>query len=222
MPSDSRPSLPPVRPFIPAAGRDFLLPLYDPLTSLLGGNRVRARLLHALELSAGDRVLDLGAGTGALSIALKRRHPQAVVVGIDPDPKALARARAKAERAGLDVDFHEAYGDALPFEGASFQHVVSSLVLHHLTSDAKAAVLREAHRVLAPGGTLRILDFGPPRSRVQRALGKLFHSHDELADNLTGRIPDLIQAAGFSGAREGGWWGTLFGTVAVWAGEKPG
>lgn len=223
------------KPFLPAAGRDFLLPLYDPLTSLLGGHRVRARLLDELEirkaeprsepqasgaLRLGDRVLDLGAGTGALTIALKRRHPGAVVVGIDPDAKALARARTKAERAGLEIEFREAYGDALPFADGSFERVVSSLVLHHLTTAVKEAALREAHRVLAPGGLLRVLDFGPPRGRLQRVLGRVFHGVENLGDNLSGRIPALVEGAGFRGAREAGWWGTLFGTVSLYAGEK--
>lgn len=208
------------KPFIPAAGRDFLLPLYDPLTRLLGGDRVRARLLERADVRPGDRVLDLGAGTGALSIALKRRHPEASVVGIDPDPKALARARAKAAQAGLEIDFREAYGDALPFADASFERVVSSLVLHHLTTEVKEAALREAHRVLAPGGTLHVLDFGPPRSRLQRALGHLIHSAGELGDNVGGRIPALMQRAGFANAREAGYWGTAFGTVSLFAGER--
>ena len=208
------------RSFVPAAGRDFLLPLYDPLTRLLGGDRVRARLLDQVEIRPGDRVLDLGAGTGALTLALKRRHPGAVVVGIDPDPKALERARAKAARAGLEVEFREAYGDALPFGDGSFERVVSSLVLHHLTTPGKEAALREAHRVLVPGGTLRVLDFGPARGRVQRALGRLVHSDDDLGDNLSGRIPEIVERAGFAGAREASHRGTLFGTVSIYAGEK--
>jgi ubiquinone/menaquinone biosynthesis C-methylase UbiE len=197
------------KPFIPAAGRDFLLPLYDPLTKLLGGDRVRAHLLDQVGIQPGDRVLDLGAGTGELSIALKRRFPAAVVVGVDPDPKALARARTKAAQAGLAIDFRDGYGDALPFADASFERVVSSLVLHHLTTEVKEAALREARRVLVPGGTLHVLDFGPARSRLQRALAHLIHSDDDLGDNLSGRIPELVARAGFSGAREAGYWGTL-------------
>jgi SAM-dependent methyltransferase len=213
-------SHPGAKPFIPAAGRDFLLPLYDPLTKLLGGERVRKHLLDAAPIRPGDRVLEIGAGTGALSLALKRRYPEAALVGIDPDPKALARARAKAAQAGLAIEFREAYGDALPFGDASFERVVSSLVLHHLTTDVKEAALREVHRVLAPGGTLHVLDFGPPRGRLQRALSHLIHSAGDLDDNTAGRIPELMQRAGFAGAREAGYWGSAFGTVSLFAGER--
>jgi ubiquinone/menaquinone biosynthesis C-methylase UbiE len=213
-------SHPDPKPFVPAAGRDFLLPLYDPLTRILGGDRARAHLLDRVEIGPGDRVLDLGAGTGELSLALKRRHPQARVVGIDPDPKALVRARAKAASAGLDVELREAYGDALPFPDGSFEHVVSSLVLHHLERETKEAALREAHRVLVPGGQLRVLDFGPPRSRFQRLLVRLIHRDEQLRDNLSGAIPDLLERAGFAEAREAGFWATPFGTVSLYAGEK--
>jgi ubiquinone/menaquinone biosynthesis C-methylase UbiE len=208
------------KPFIPAAGRDFLLPLYDPLTRLLGADRLRGRLVERAAIRPGERVLDLGAGTGGLTVVVKRRHPDAAVVGIDPDPKALARARAKAAAAGLEIDFREGYGDALPFGDGSFQRVVSSLVLHHLTTPVKEAALQEVKRVLAPGGTLHVLDFGPPRGFLQRTLTRLLHGDDELGDNIGGRIPELMQRAGFDGAREVAYWPTPFGTVSLFEGER--
>ena len=82
--------------FIPAAGRDWALPFYDPLVRLIGGDRTRALLLDQAPPRAGQAVLDLGCGTGTLVALIKRRHPDVEVVGVDPDPAALARARPRA------------------------------------------------------------------------------------------------------------------------------
>jgi hypothetical protein len=63
------------RSFIPAAGHDFALPLYDPLVSLAGADARRQLLIDRARLSAGQRVLDVGCGTGTLAIAIKRAYP---------------------------------------------------------------------------------------------------------------------------------------------------
>lgn len=210
------------RRFIPAAGVDWLLPLYDPLNRLLGTHRLRERLLDAAALRPGDRVLDVGCGTGALSVQAKRRQPAAEITGLDPDAKALARARAAAARAGLAIRFEQGFGDALPFEAGSFERVISSLVFHHLDSAGRAATLAEIARVLAPGGTLGVLDFGPPRGALDRALLSLFHRGDELRDNLEGRIPAQMSAAGLADAREIAQLGSPFGRLSLWAARRSG
>jgi ubiquinone/menaquinone biosynthesis C-methylase UbiE len=202
--------------FVPAAGRDWLLPLYDPLCRVFGTHRYRERLLDAADLRPGDRVLDLGCGTGALSLQAKAREARAAVTGLDPDPKALARARAKAGRAGADVTWQQGFGHALPFADASFERVVSSLVFHHLTSEGRRGTLAEIARVLAPGGTLHVLDFGPPRSALDRLLLHLFHHDDRLDDNLAGRIPAMMADAGLRDVGELAPMRSPFGMLAIW------
>jgi ubiquinone/menaquinone biosynthesis C-methylase UbiE len=206
--------------YVPAAGTDWLLPLYDPLCKLFGTHRYRARLVDAAAIRPGDRVLDVGCGTGALSISIAERHPDAHLTALDPDPKALARARAKASRADLAIAWQQGFGDALPFEGGSFERVVSSLVLHHLTSEGRAAAFREIRRVLAPGGTLHVLDFGPPRGALDRALLHLFHRDDRLADNLAGRIPSMLADAGLADARELRRMRSPFGALSIWSARR--
>ena len=82
------------RTFLPGMGVDWLLPLYDPITTLLGLDHARRQLLRQAELCPGHRVLDIGCGTGTLIVMLARTHRDVQVVGLDPDPKALDRARA--------------------------------------------------------------------------------------------------------------------------------
>lgn len=155
------------RSYIPAAGHDFALPLYDPLTQLAGAAARRQILIDRAQLRAGLRVLDIGCGTGSLAIALKRAEPGLEVVGLDPDPKALERARRKAARARLQVRFEQGFGGALPQADSTFARVFSSFMLHHLEPDAQLKLLQEALRVLEPGGSLHLIDFArDPRGRV--------------------------------------------------------
>ena len=89
--------------YLPAAGHDWLLPLYDPFVKLVGGEATRKALLDQATIEPSFRVLDIGCGTGTLVILIKKLHPAVDVVGLDPDPKALARAKRKAERAGISI-----------------------------------------------------------------------------------------------------------------------
>ena len=87
------------RAYLPAAGRDAFLPLYDPLTRLIGGQKILRSLLDQAALQPNHVVLDVGCGTGTLAVLVKRLHPTIDVTALDPDPKALARAAAKAAKA---------------------------------------------------------------------------------------------------------------------------
>src|SRR5262252_6324781 len=99
----------PRRPYLPAAGHDWALPLYDPVVKLLGGDRTLRALVDQAGLHHGHRVLAVGCGTGTLAVMLKTRHPDVDVVGLDPDPKALFRARRKAYGAKVAVQLDRGF-----------------------------------------------------------------------------------------------------------------
>ncbi len=204
------------RRFIPAAGLDWLLPLYDPMQRLFGTERARLALVEQAAIADGHRVLDLGCGTGSLSLAIARSRPGAKVTGLDPDAKALARAERKAAREGLSVRFDRGFGDALPYPDASFDRVVSSLMLHHLTSDEKRKTLAEVRRVLVPGGELHVLDFGGEHERADGFIARWLHHADHLRDNFGGRLAVLMKEAGFAQAAEVGHRAMLFGRLAYY------
>jgi ubiquinone/menaquinone biosynthesis C-methylase UbiE len=211
------------RRFVPAAGVDWLLPLYDPMVRLLvREEHVRGRLLEAAEIREGARVLDLGCGTGSLVVMLKRRHPSARVSAIDPDPKALARARAKVESAGVEVAFDQGFADALPYEDRAFDRVISSFMLHHLTGSEKDGALRESFRVLAPGGTLHVLDFTETRGGGFHALAQWLHGGHAAGDDALGTgLAERMRTADFADVAELEQTRTLAGRLSLHRGRRP-
>src|SRR3989337_1666309 len=143
--------------YIPALEYDWLTPLYDPLMRwLMPEASFKGRLVEQAQIEPGHRVLDLGCGTGTLTILIKQLHPEAQVVGLDGDPKVLAIARAKAAKAGVEIALVRGMAFVLPFPDRSFDRVLSSLVLHHLNHDNKVRTLNEVFRLLQPGGQLHI------------------------------------------------------------------
>jgi ubiquinone/menaquinone biosynthesis C-methylase UbiE len=203
--------------YVPAAGHDHFLRFYDPLTKLLGAERIRARLLDAAGIAAGEDVLDLGCGTGELALALARRVPGVRIVGLDPDPKALALAEQKSRAAGLAIEWQRGYAGRAPFPARSFDHVISSLMIHHLPVAQKQEAFRDVTRLLRPGGRFHLLDFGPPKSRLESALTAVFHQGDSVRDNLAGRLPEHMRAAGLADVREVESLRTLFGRASLYA-----
>lgn len=208
------------RRFLPGMGRDWLLPLYDPFTRLIGVEAAHRKLADQAELASADRVLEIGCGTGNLALLVKRMHPQLEVAGLDPDPNALARARRKATRAGLALELDRGFADELPYPDASFDRVLSSLMFHHLEGDLRVASLREALRVLRPGGSLHLVDFGGDSHHLH-GLARLARRSHTLKDNWDTRIPTLMGEAGFSNATKTGHLTKHIGQLTYYRASRP-
>ena len=102
--------------------------------------------LARLTLGPGERLLDVGCGTGALLHALSQRHPDARLTGVDPVPEMLAVARRRLPR---EVELRTGWAERLPFERQRFDVVVSCNAFHYFREPV--AALHEMGRVLAPG-----------------------------------------------------------------------
>jgi demethylmenaquinone methyltransferase/2-methoxy-6-polyprenyl-1,4-benzoquinol methylase len=148
--------------------RDLFAPLgptYDRYARLLSFGqdpRWRSFLVSRIPADA-HRVLDVASGTAAVAIELARAEQGRTVVGVDQSPEMLAAGRERVAGAGLDdrIELREARAEALPFGGAEFDALTFTYLLRYV--DDVPATLRELVRVVRPGGTIGMLEFGLPR-----------------------------------------------------------
>lgn len=209
------------RPFLPAMGRTWLLPLYDAFTRVAGVRALHDRAVELAGIAPGQAVVDVGCGTGNLSFAVLAAQPDARVTGLDPDGETLRRAACKALRRGVSIILVQGYADRIPAEDASLDHLVSSLALHHVDDDGRIGFAHEALRALRPGGKVTVVDFGGPTASAEdarhpkhdhgpapvlRHLPRLVRSRvaqsPAVARNLGDGIVALLAEAGFTDARE--------------------
>src|SRR5262245_32927389 len=120
---------------------------YDLLAWLVMRGRegaFREKVVDLARIQPGDRVLDVGCGTGTLAVTAKRRvGSMGAVYGIDPSPEMISRAIKKARKAGVEVVFREAIVESLPFPDEYFDTVLSTLMLHHLPPKTRVECARE-------------------------------------------------------------------------------
>lgn len=203
--------------YVPAAGRRGLTALYDPSLRLtMREKRWRPAVVRLALEGDGREVLDLGCGTGTLSIELARAG--AHVIGVDGDEDILRRAAAKAGDAGVDVSLRAGLADSIPLPDGSVDAVVCSLLWHHLVPADKAAGLAECRRVLRPGGRLVIADWGRPADPLQRSLFFVLQLIDGFAgtrDHAAGRLGEFVGEAGFADVVVHRRVRTAFGTLEV-------
>jgi ubiquinone/menaquinone biosynthesis C-methylase UbiE len=208
--------------YIPALNQHWLTPIYDwAISGMMPERSLKRRLIEQACIEPGQHVLDLGAGTGTLTIMTKQAQPEALLIGLDGDPDILAIARHKAEAAGLEIGFDHGLATQLPYEDGYFDRVLSSLVFHHLSTEAKQAALREIWRVLRLGGQLHLLDIGKPQNAIAGAIAFVLARLEPTADNIRGLLPAMFRQAGFECVAVTAQQLTAIGTLAFYQGSKP-
>ncbi|MBK9072491.1 MAG: class I SAM-dependent methyltransferase [Myxococcales bacterium] len=210
--------------YIPALRFNWLTRFYDPLIrATLKEDRFRGLLLEQAAVQPTYKVLDVGCGTGTLALMIKQRVPSAEVFGVDGDPGVLKIAEEKFRVAGVSVNVYQGRASEAPFQAQFFDRVVSTLVFHHLSTDEKLKTLQQVKKWLKPQGELHIADWGKAQNPLMRAAFlpvQMLDGFKTTSDNVKGKLPELMRAAGFVEVIETHHEMTVFGTLSLYRGTN--
>ncbi len=204
---------------------DKIAPFYDPAIKLLflplgGERRYRRRLLKFLSPQTGEKILDLGCGTGTNTLELARFVGNGKVIGIDISSKMIEVAQKKLKQSGLtNLQFVKGTSHQLPFENNSFDKILTSFALHEMEENIRLATLKEVNRVLKPQGELFVIELHLPPSFLARNFFKLFMKLEEekawkfLKQNLR----EIFKQSGFTQTHQELWYR---GAIQAWKCKK--
>ncbi len=175
-------------------------PTYDTLMKRMTLGReqeLREKTVSLAGVKPGDCLLEVGCGTGTLSLAAKHRAgPTGNVYGIDIIPLMIELSQQKAARAGADIHFQLGSISEIPFPADHFDVVMCSFMIFHMSESTREKGISEIHRVLRPQGRLLVLDGATPTKPLLRTIVKLM-SRGELPPDLR-QLRPLMEACGFS------------------------
>ncbi|GAB5452529.1 MAG: hypothetical protein Hals2KO_28570 [Halioglobus sp.] len=211
--------------YIHALRFPWLNAIYDPIVALTTRDRLAKKEIidHIPDTAAS--LLDVASGTGTLSRAISRALAACEVHGVDGDVDMVRRAGRLAMGEGLELNYAEGLAQELPYDDASFDVVTASLFFHHLTLENKNLALQEISRVLKPNGVLLISDWGKPLNWFSRAsflLVQCLDGFETTRENVKGKLPSLVENAGFENVRIVSEFMAPLGTIALIAATRAG
>lgn len=184
---------------------DIAAPVYDftePLVLFGQQNSINQLLIELLEVKAGSRILDIGCGTGLLAEMISKvvdAENGGGAIGIDAAQKMIQAALAK--RANECCTFKAMAAENLDFDDETFDGIVSSFFFHHVDAELKVESLKEAYRVLKPGGSLVVADMHIPTTllgALTSYIARWMFLQPEIGENIRGILPACIEKAGFT------------------------
>lgn len=205
--------------YIPALRFHWLTNIYDSIIGVLMPEKsFKTTLIKNAGIRNNYRVLDFGTGTATLSIMAYHSNPMANYTGIDIDEKILNLARLKIGKQGAKIKLLKYNGGTLPFENNSIDRIISSLVIHHLTTEQKSKAFKEFKRILKHTGELHIADWGRASNILMRSafhLVQFLDGYKTTNDNVKGKLPIIIKEAGFNNVIITQKFNTLLGTIEI-------
>jgi ubiquinone/menaquinone biosynthesis C-methylase UbiE len=191
----------------PTRGRtlDYAASVYDALSPLMtfGHEKHIGRMvLQRMNLKGHERILDVGCGTGTLTIEAGRQlsaKTGGTITGIDAAVRMVRLARKKADGC-VHIRFDVAAAERLPYAGESFDLAMSTFFFHHVDMELKVIALNEMWRVLKDGGTALIADVDTPTTlfgKVCAWSGYLLFQQDQIKENIQGRLKEAMRQSRF-------------------------
>ena len=153
--------------------------IYDPW-SILTESRAHEEVLSLAGISPGERVLEVGVGTGRLFREIVAANPTGLNVGIDISRGMLARAISKIPDLAARSQLQIGNGFTLPYQDQCFDVVAGAYILDIIPNESLAAVLREWRRVSKAGGRLVLADMTRGACWYKRFWGLLYELHPKL------------------------------------------
>jgi ubiquinone/menaquinone biosynthesis C-methylase UbiE len=177
-----------------------MVPSYDSYMRKITLGReqaLRQMTVSLAQVKPGDCILEVGCGTGTLTLAAKRQAgPSGKAFGIDVIPGMIELSQRKAAQANEDITFQLGSVDDIPFSENLFDVVMCSFMIFHMSEDTRRKGIAEIYRVLKPQGRLLVLDLALPAKPLPRAIAKKLLG-GMLEHDLRELLP-LMDASGFS------------------------
>jgi ubiquinone/menaquinone biosynthesis C-methylase UbiE len=177
-----------------------MVPSYDSYMRKITFGRertLRETTVNLAQVKPGDCILEVGCGTGTLTLAAKRQAgPSGKAFGIDVIPGMIELSQRKAAQANEDVTFQLGSIDDIPFSANQFDVVMCSFMIFHMSEMVRRKGIAEIYRVLKPQGRLLVLDLALPTQPLSRTIAQMLLG-GMLQHDLRELFP-MMEASGFS------------------------